>query len=153
MEKKIRYAVRVFVLKEDNVVCIKYKEGPIGYIDMPGGKIEDGETPEQAAIREVKEETGMIVENLEKVGTVVEEYPDRIYHFQVFVTNCFSGSPQEFKENSSFWISILDLNKETKKFGIAYLIDEKYKKDLQNKTLNFKIDLEMNNDIIKIERM
>jgi len=153
MEKKIRNAVRVYIKEDDKVVCIQYKEGPIGYIDMPGGKIEQGETAYEAAIREVKEETGMRVEKLEKIGTVIEEYPDRIYHFQVFMALDFSGNPQEFVENSSFWISISELKKKEKRFGIAYLLNSEYEDDFRNKTLNYKIDVEMNNTILKIERM
>lgn len=43
----------------------KHKER--GY-EFPGGKVEPGETPEEAAIREVKEETGGLVDNLYYVG-------------------------------------------------------------------------------------
>ena len=42
--KKVRNAVRCFLMREDEVACIKYKVGEIGgYIDIPGGKIEEGE--------------------------------------------------------------------------------------------------------------
>src|SRR5579875_3407399 len=39
-----------------------------GFWNAPGGKVEKSETPEQAAIREVTEETGLEIENLEKYG-------------------------------------------------------------------------------------
>lgn len=68
MTKKNRNAVRTFLIKDNQVVCIKYKIGNIGYFDIPGGKIEMGETPQKTAIREFKEETGIEINNLEKLG-------------------------------------------------------------------------------------
>lgn len=48
MDKPIRKAVRCFLIKNNQVVVIKYKQGnrKQGYYDIPGGKIETGETPE-----------------------------------------------------------------------------------------------------------
>ncbi|MCH1625418.1 RNA deprotection pyrophosphohydrolase [Fredinandcohnia quinoae] len=37
-------------------------------LEFPGGKVEDGETPEEAAIREVSEETGGKIKNLQYIG-------------------------------------------------------------------------------------
>lgn len=59
MTKKIRNAVRTFLIKNNQVICIKYKIGNVGYVDIPGGKIELNESPQKAAIREFKEETGI----------------------------------------------------------------------------------------------
>lgn len=47
----IRYAVRVFAFKDNKVACIKYKNINKDYFDIPGGKIEDGETEIQTCIR------------------------------------------------------------------------------------------------------
>ena len=120
--KKVRNAVRCFLMREDKVVCIKYKVGETGYIDIPGGKIEEGETPEDASIREVYEETRMKVENLVSIGDVTTEYPDRIFNFKVFLVTEFSGIPEEQNENEAFFISIGDLSKEEKRFAITYLL-------------------------------
>ncbi len=122
--KKVRNAVRCFLMREDKVVCIKYKVGETGYIDIPGGKIEEGETPEDASIREVYEETGMKVENLVSIGDVTTEYPDRIFNFKVFLVTEFFGIPEEQNENEAFFISIGDLSKEEKRFAITYLLQK-----------------------------
>lgn len=50
-----------------------------GLWEFPGGKIEPGESPEQAAVREVAEETGLRVRLLESAGTVNHAYS----HFRI----------------------------------------------------------------------
>lgn len=46
----------------------KHRGFGVGKWNGPGGKVEDGETLEQSVIREIKEETGLEVANLEKGG-------------------------------------------------------------------------------------
>ncbi|KGX86754.1 RNA deprotection pyrophosphohydrolase [Pontibacillus litoralis] len=49
----------------DSWLLTKHKDRGL---EFPGGKVEDGETPEQAAVREVMEETGGVVEQLHYIG-------------------------------------------------------------------------------------
>ena len=79
MDKPTRKAVRCYLIKDNKVVAIKYKKGnrKEGYYDIPGGKIEEGETAKQTAIREMKEETRIDVKNLKYKGIITKEYPDR----------------------------------------------------------------------------
>ena len=96
MEKIIRKATKCFLIKENKIVAIQYKKGnkKEGYYDIPGGKIEEGETAKQAAIREMKEEIHK--------GLIIIEYPTRKITFEVFVTNTYEGGePQEFEDNTS----------------------------------------------------
>ena len=115
-EKKVRKAVRCFLIRENKVVVTKYKAGNLkaGYYEIPGGKIEEGETPEQAVVREFKEETGMKVSNLKLKGTMIVEYPNRIFNFETYVAQEYQGEPQEFEENTSEWIAINELLTEEK---------------------------------------
>ena len=55
MDKKVRKAVRTFLIKDNKVIATRYKTKiNFEYYDIPGGKIEDSETSEQASIREFK---------------------------------------------------------------------------------------------------
>ena len=106
MHKNIRNAVRTFLIEDNSVICTKYKVDNVGYIDIPGGKIELDETPQQATVWEFKEETGIDISELEKLGKIIVEYPDRIYNMEVFIATKYNGFPQEFNENKLFWLSI-----------------------------------------------
>lgn len=151
--KKVRNAVRCFLVQDEKVVCIKYKTGEIGYLDIPGGKIEEGETPEEASIREVYEETGMKVSDLVKVGDVIVEYPDRIFNFKVFLATSFSGIPKEQEENEAFFISIKDLEQEEKRFAITHLLTrEELREDFYAKNIKVKFYEDMIHKIVKIEK-
>lgn len=129
MEKNIRKAVRTFLVNDGKVVVIKYNlDNNKGYFDIPGGKIEDGESSFDAAIREMKEETGLTVNSLEFIGKCFIEYPDKIFDLDLYKVLDFEGSPQAFEENNSMWIDISDILKEEKALGaiklLNYIVDE-----------------------------
>jgi len=110
MNKSIRKAVRCFLIKDDKVVAIKYKEGNNkDYYDIPGGKIEENETSIQAAIREFKEETGIEITNPIKIGKSYIECPNLIFDLDLFIVDEYKGEPQKFYENDSVWIEIDNL--------------------------------------------
>jgi 8-oxo-dGTP diphosphatase len=57
-----------------------------GYWEFPGGKVDPGESVEQALVREFSEELGVRVESSQAYRTVVWTYPDRqvdLHFFQV----------------------------------------------------------------------
>ena len=81
-----------------------------GKWNAPGGKLQPKETAEQCAAREVLEETGLEVEELRSIGTLVffkydkREDPDWIAH--VFLTNEFHGTTKESEEGILRWFPI-----------------------------------------------
>ncbi len=70
-----------------------------------GGKLQPGETIEEAAIREVKEEAGIDVRNLVKRGVMefsFEGNPE-LLEIHLFHTKTYSGEPQESEEMKPQW--------------------------------------------------
>ena len=128
--KPIRKAVRTFLIDDNKVVAIKYTSNNIGFFDIPGGKIEDGEDSVEAALREFKEETTMDIFNPKYAGNLIVEYPDRIFDFDIYIANEYSGKPSTTKENISMWIDIDDLLKKEKLFAVVYLLDKDHNKEL-----------------------
>lgn len=145
MNKKIRKAVRTYLIKDNKVVVIKYKNHDNGYYDIPGGKIEEFETKEEASIREFKEETGITITRQHYIGNSTIEYPDKIFDFSIFIVDDYIGEPIEFDENNSMWINIDDLLKETKIFPSIEVI--KYLKN----NMYLKIECDKEHNIISIK--
>ena len=145
MDKPIRKAVRCYLIKDNKVVVTKYKEGnkKSGYYEIPGGKIEEGETPEQTAIREMKEETGLKIRNLKYRGNMTIEYPNRIFDFDVFICNECEGKTQNFEENTSEWIEINELLKKEKILSNIMILDRFFIKGLIDDRYNFKMEIQV----------
>lgn len=151
MDKPIRKGVRTYLLNGNQIVVIKYlTEENRNYYDIPGGKIEENETNEQAAIREFKEETGIDIFNLKLVGNLIVECPKKIFDFDIFITKDYNGKPSVFTENSSMWIDIDYLLKQEKRFKTTELLSKSYNKYLKlNNNFKIKFILDDNDNIIE----
>lgn len=75
-------------------------------LNFPGGHVEDGESIEESVVREMKEETGLMVADLEEVGHIEWNLPQEgVRHLCVlFRTKSFSGALAPSKEGAVFFI-------------------------------------------------
>jgi 8-oxo-dGTP diphosphatase len=67
----VRPAVRGVIFNENNAICMRSKKGS-GFFFLPGGGIEDNESPVNALKRECLEEAGCNIIDIQKIGTVIE---------------------------------------------------------------------------------
>ncbi len=100
-------ATLLFVTEGNNILLIRKKRGlGAGKINGPGGKLEPGETIEQCAIRELKEEVGLTANNIKWCGENLFQFADDYrMHVHVFKTDQYEGSPIETDEAIPIWYS------------------------------------------------
>ncbi|MEQ8167850.1 MAG: (deoxy)nucleoside triphosphate pyrophosphohydrolase [Candidatus Eremiobacterota bacterium] len=72
--------VAAIIINNNKILCMQRNISKYEYISLkfefPGGKIEPGETKEQALIREILEELNLEIEIVKNFLTIVHEYPD-----------------------------------------------------------------------------
>lgn len=106
--KPVVRATLLFVLVGDKVLMIKKKTGlGIGKFNAAGGKIEEGETIEEAAIRELQEELCVTAFNPRMLGDLKFQFRDGYsLHTYVFVATEYEGTPAETREAQPVWFDI-----------------------------------------------
>ena len=79
--------------------------------EFVGGKVEPGETKEQALIRECQEELAVTLSVGDVFMDVVHEYPDITVHLTLFNATIAEGIPQKLEHNDIKWIKVSEIDK------------------------------------------
>jgi len=74
--------------------------------EFVGGKVEPGETPQEALIRECREELDVTLSVGENAMEVTHEYPDLTVHLTLFNAAIASGEPKKLEHNDIRWITL-----------------------------------------------
>lgn len=78
--------------------------------EFVGGKVEPGETKEQALVRECREELAVTVQVGEVFMEVTHEYPDLTVHLTLFHASIQEGTPQLLEHNDIRWITVEEID-------------------------------------------
>ena len=98
-------ATLLFVVDDDKVLLIEKKRGiGAGKINGPGGRVDQGESPMEAAVREVEEELRVTPIGVRKVGEVLFQVLDGVsIRIHVFRAEDCRGEPTETEEAVPMW--------------------------------------------------
>ena len=76
-----------------------------GQWEFPGGKIEDGETPKRALVREIKEELDIIVEVGDLIATIEYDYPSFHLSMDCFWCEVVEGELKLLEAEDAKWLN------------------------------------------------
>ena len=103
----MKQATLCLLIKENEILLAMKKRGfGVGKYNGVGGKVADDESIEAAAVRETKEEIGVDIKNLEKVGVLHFHFPyktewDQDVH--LFLAKSWEGEVKESEEMAPKW--------------------------------------------------
>jgi len=100
----------IILIEEDKLALIERYRAGIHYYAFPGGGIDEGESPEQAAIREAEEELGIVVRVKLKVAEVLFSGSTQFYFLVEKISGKFgTGTGEEYGEYNPIYGSYLPL--------------------------------------------
>ena len=78
--------------------------------EFVGGKVEPGESREEALIRECREELDITIAPRDVFLTVIHEYPDLTVRLTLFNASIVSGDPKLLEHNDLRWITVQEID-------------------------------------------
>ena len=103
--------VAAVIIKDRRVFATRRGYGEWqGWWEFPGGKIEAGESPQSALVREIREELDAEIEVGELLETVEWDYPDFHLTMHCFICRLVSDSMHLNEHEAAAWLSSEDLD-------------------------------------------
>ena len=105
IETEISIAI---VMNSENLFLISLRAADVhqgGKWEFPGGKVEQGESPEQGMCRELFEEVGLTATEYQLIETKRFDYGDRFLKLHFYLVIKFSGDAQGLEGQITQWVS------------------------------------------------
>jgi 8-oxo-dGTP diphosphatase len=103
--KKIE-VVAAIIKNENKIFATQRGYGEFkGFWEFPGGKLEEGETPQKALIREIQEELDTEIEVGELIDTVEYDYPQFHLTMHCFICTVMSGKLVLKEHQAAKWLT------------------------------------------------
>ena len=112
MSKKIINVVAAAIEKDGKFFCAQRPEGKSlgGFWEFPGGKLETGESPEQALIREIKEELNSEIEIVTYINEASYDYDFGTVIMKTYHAKLISGNLELLEHQNSTWLAPNELD-------------------------------------------
>ena len=110
--KTIKAVVGVLHNKDQQILIAKRQSHQFmgGFWELPGGKIEHGESPEVAISRELNEELGVIVDKLSLHQTMSHQYEDRMVELSIYNITKYQHTPKGIEGQEIAWSAVDQLS-------------------------------------------
>ncbi|PFI96895.1 8-oxo-dGTP diphosphatase MutT [Bacillus cereus] len=111
MKKKVSVVGAVIFNEKNEILCALRSPTMSlpNYWEFPGGKINEGEMPQEALVREIQEELGCLVTVGEKIEEVEHEYENIIVHLATYKAHIKSGIPKALEHADLKWVQVGNL--------------------------------------------
>ena len=105
-ERKIIEVVAAVIKSKNKIFTTQRAYGDIkGFWEFPGGKVEEGETPQEALIREIREELDIEIRVGELIDTIEYDYPSFHLSLNCFWTEIVSGDLTLKEHQDAKWLA------------------------------------------------
>ncbi|PFB06873.1 8-oxo-dGTP diphosphatase MutT [Bacillus anthracis] len=106
MKKTVSVVGAVIFNEKNEVLCaLRSSTMPLpNYWEFPGVKINEGEMPQEALKREIKEELGCLITVGEKIEEIEHEYENIIVHLATYKAHVKSGIPKALEHANLKWV-------------------------------------------------
>ncbi len=110
--KEINVVAAIIEREGRYLICQRPEDKALGgKWEFVGGKIERGETPQQALVRECREEMAMVVEVGELFEKVSFDYGDRLVHLHFFFSKIVENEPILLEHSAMAWTTPEEMKK------------------------------------------